>query len=385
MDKSQSWVIDQLLRTGGSDARDPDVIGMHLEWGVKWGHANAVNKGVRSFAMLTDKWGQMAKKVREQGRRAEKEGHPYTALDNYFMATQYYCRAQWSVWEFNDELRDLNRAKNECYDKVVELSEYPMERLEIPFGKKSLPAVLHLPSKQGRYPLVVLFPGMDQSKEQVVNALNNRYVRRGVACLAVDGPGQGESLAMREILVEQDSFDRAGKAAMDVISKHKNVRPDRISVFGNSMGSYWAPRVAAADDRYIACAAQAACVQPGMKTIFGEAYPPFRHRFMFMAGIEDDEEFDEFAEGMTLEGVAEKIKVPFLFVAGKYDQLCPVKYTRELYGRIKSPKLFMVFDGEFHSLGKVAPEACDFVADWTVDRLNGKPVRKTGWVEVPPV
>jgi pimeloyl-ACP methyl ester carboxylesterase len=382
MKKTPYWIMDQMLRESGLEARNPDIMGMHLEWGTKWAHVNAVVKNSRSFTMLEERWSQMADKMREIAEKAEGEDHKVTALGNYFLASMYYCSAQWSIWEDSEELEAYHKLKNECYDKVIDFCPYPMERIEIPFGNKSLPAVLHLPSREGKFPLVVSIPGMDQTKEQAVNVLNNRYVKRGIACLAVDGPGQGESLAVRKIRVQQDSFNIAGRAVMDTISKHKSIQPDKIAVFGLSMGSYWATGLAASDDRYISCSVAAACVEPGMQTIFGQSYPPFRLRFMYMTGIEDDDEFDEFASKMTLEGVAEKIRQPYLFVAGKHDQLCPVKYHKWLYERIKAPKLFMVYDGEFHSLGRVASEAFDFIADWNLDRLNNRPF-ESAWIEIP--
>ena len=105
-------------------------------------------------------------------------------------------------------------------------------------------------------------------------------------------------------------------------------------------------------------------------------------RFKYMAGIEDDEEFDELLSKMDPTSIARKVRCPLLFVTGKYDNLCPIKHVRRFYEEVTSPKLFVVFDREFHSMGGVAGEFLDLIADWVMNRLQNKP-SETGWIEVP--
>ena len=51
------------------------------------------------------------------------------------------------------------------------------------------------------------------------------------------------------------------------------------------------------------------CHEPGCHTIFQEASPTFKKRFMYMSGITDEAEFDKMRQGMTWEGHADKVKV----------------------------------------------------------------------------
>jgi dipeptidyl aminopeptidase/acylaminoacyl peptidase len=376
------WLLDHLLRESGFESRNPDGTGLSIEHGTKWGHSVAVGRKARSISMLPGVWRSMADRVRKIADDSFKEGHAVTSKENYFLASMYYCRAQWSIWEHTEELEELHRMKNECYEKVIELNHYPIERVEIPFEDGDLPGLLHLPNANGRFPLMVLVPGMDQTKEESVNIVTSEYTKRGLAVLTVDGPGQGESLGVRKINVKQDSFDRAGRAIYEKISRHRSIIKGKVAVFGNSMGSYWAPRMAAKTPEYAACVAALACVEPGMKTKVRRSYPSCRLRYMFMAGIKDDYAFDEYTTRMSLNDVDTLIRRPFLFVTGKYDQLCPVRYVRRLYDRMTAPRQFYVYDGEFHPMGKVAGEVYDLVSDWVHDRLAGKPMKR-GWHEVP--
>jgi holo-[acyl-carrier protein] synthase len=48
---------------------------------------------------------------------------------------------------------------------------------------------------------------------------------------------------------------------------------------------------------------------------------------MFMSGITDEAEFDEFRKTLDWRGLAEKVTTPYLVVCGSEDQLCPRQYT----------------------------------------------------------
>ena len=152
-------------------------------------------------------------------------------------------------------------------------------------------------------------------------------MQRGVHFAAMDGPGQGKS-NMRKIRVTDTNYEEAGKAVIDHLVEHPAIDADRIAVMGRSMGSFWAPRIAAHDPR----AATSANFAPKV-FIFNQASPRFKQVFMYMAGMTDDEEaFDEMAERMVLTGgYAGRIRCPTLLVTGEFDPLSPVEYAKAVY------------------------------------------------------
>ena len=75
-----------------------------------------------------------------------------------------------------------------------------------------------------------------------------------MACLIVDGPGNGESIRFRGMTARYDS-NVAGSAAVDYLEKREDVDKDRIAVMGVSLGGYFAPRCAAFEKRFKACVA----------------------------------------------------------------------------------------------------------------------------------
>ena len=108
------------------------------------------------------------------------------------------------------------------------------------------------------------------------------------------------------------------------LAARPEVDADRMGVIGNSFGSLFGTIVAGAEPRYRACAVSGVIHEPGCHTIFQEASPTFKKRFMFMSGITDEGEFEEFRKAIDWHGYAEKIKVPYLVVCGGSDELCPL-------------------------------------------------------------
>ncbi|MBI4528215.1 MAG: prolyl oligopeptidase family serine peptidase, partial [Deltaproteobacteria bacterium] len=264
--------------------------------------------------------------------------------------------------------------KRACYDKFIQFAGRPIERAELPFEGKSLSALLHLPRhlKAGeKVPAILYIPGMDGVKED--NPIyGDPFLERGVAVFAIDGPGQGETRA-RGIKCTASNCENAGRLACDYLVKRPEIDPNRIALMGSSMGSYWGTRVAAAESRLKACALSGVCVEPGQYSIFNTASPTFKLNYMYMAGYDNEEAFDEFAKTLTLKGVAAKITCPYLIVAGEDDELCPIGFVYEVMDEVRSPKVLMVYEGEKHSIRN--PRSRTLLVDWLVDRLAGKPVK----------
>src|SRR5205823_6322024 len=109
-----------------------------------------------------------------------------------------WSAAIWPLFELNETAASYERRMILCYGKFASLMDRPVERVEIPFAGKSLPAWLHLPHRQAtdeRFPAVLVIGGLDTNKEIQVALHGDRLLARGMAVLALDGPGQGEARA----------------------------------------------------------------------------------------------------------------------------------------------------------------------------------------------
>jgi hypothetical protein len=142
--------------------------------------------------------------------------------------------------------------------------------------------------------------------------------------------------------------------------------------------------VTASEPRIMACIANATCLEPGFHAIFEEASPTFKKRFMYMAGFTDEAAFDAFRQTLTWEGHAEKIRVPYLCVAGEAEELSPLVHTERMLAGMSAPRRFVIYQDARHAIGATAsvnlgPYPPTMVADWMVERFAGKPLASERW------
>jgi dipeptidyl aminopeptidase/acylaminoacyl peptidase len=102
-----------------------------------------------------------------------------------------------------------------------------------------------MPPGPGPAPAVVMIPGLDSVKEEF-QATAEYLLERGMATLAVDGPGQGE--AEYELPIEP-AYERVVKSCFDWLQARGEVDAGRLGVFGVSLGGYYAARAAAFEPR----------------------------------------------------------------------------------------------------------------------------------------
>src|SRR5207244_6982129 len=131
-----------------------------------------------------------------------------------------------------------------------------IEPVDVPYGDTRLPALFvhpDPPAASGRtVPAMVFLDGFDVTKEiQYFKGVPD-LIARGIACLIVDGPGNGEGVRFRNLPLLAETERYAG-AAYDYLAARPDIDPKRIGVMALSLGGYYAPRAAALDRRF-ACA-----------------------------------------------------------------------------------------------------------------------------------
>ncbi|HZP96382.1 MAG TPA: alpha/beta hydrolase [Candidatus Limnocylindria bacterium] len=359
---SQQWILDYVVKESGE--------AQNFEHGVR-----RFPEGVKNYRMIAKLMGEDARRAEAIARNAEERGHRRTAEAMYWIAVEKYRLSQHAIFEDDHPVKlALYAGLQRCFDHVIALSSSPIERIEVPFEGSQIQVVLHLLPDRRRAPLVLYIPGMDETKESA-GSPRSYFLQRGVHYAAMDGPGQGMS-NIRKIRITDDNYERAGKAVIDHLAARPEIMADRIGLMGRSMGSFWAPRIAAFDHRVAALVATSACYAP--KTyIFDQASPRFKQIFMYMAGLTEDEDaFDRMADRMVLTGYASKITCPTLLVSGEFDPLSPVEYAKEVYDELAGPKELWVRENNFHKPRNdgdlVGAQIEMFEADWLVDRLAGR-------------
>jgi len=382
----QRWLIDNVIRSVGIDWDQPRSINYNAPCGPE---ANAdfaaIRERVKKYADISPAFETAAKRREAKAKAAEDAGETVTARQNYFIAAVQYAASQWPYDENNEKNLSLNQRKRECYLNYARYADHKVEAAWIPFQGKALPGWLHLPPgySGGRIPAVVAIPGMDGFKEAGVAMYGDRWLSRGIAVLSIEGPGQYES-AVHNIHVSMENWSEAATAIMNWMIARPEIDAQRIGVTGQSFGSFFATVSASVEPRYRACAVTATCLEPGFHTIFEEASPTFKQRFMYMSGFTDEQAFNLFRKTLTWEGHAENIKVPYLCVAGESDELSPLAHTERLLKTLQCPKQLVVYQDSRHSVGNVpaaslGPTPVVLVADWMNARLAGKPFASERW------
>jgi fermentation-respiration switch protein FrsA (DUF1100 family) len=381
--QSQRWLLDAVIQTIGVEWDQSRLAGLMGACGPEvGGDVAGIRARVHKFNDITREFARAAAHREKTARQYDGDGRKVAARENYFIAALLYASAQWPIFEITRENLALNERKNACYAKYVEFADHEIRRVEIPFGSsgKALPGYLHLPpGRSGRVPCVWSISGLDSTKETGGALYGDKLRERGIATLALEGPGQGEC-SLRGIHVTQTNWMDAGRLVLDWLRSQKEIDPDRVALRGVSRGSFWSAQVASVDSRIVGAAVHGLSFEPGSHTSFEMSSPTFKLRYMYYAGFDNEQEFDKFARTLSLKGATEKITCPYLVVAGEDDQQCPLVYGYEFLESISVPKQMLVYEGADHSVSHAAsttngPNPNTYMIEWLQDRLDHKPMQ----------
>ena len=382
----QRWILDNVIRSVGIDWDQPRSVYLAVPCGAEaTGDFTAIRQKVQKYDDASPAFEAAARWREAKAKAAAEAEELVTARDNYYIAAILWAAAQWPIDENNEKNRFYNQRKRDCYTRYAQLADHHVEEVWITVLGKTIPAWFHLPPdyRGARIPVVVSIPGMDSFKEMMVSLYGDRWLNRGIAVLAVDGPGQYES-AVLDVHFSMPAWIATGKATVGWLSGRQEIDPGRIGVSGGSFGSFFATIAAAHEPRISAVAVSYTCFEPGFHTLFEEASPTFKMRFMYMSGFTDEAEFDEFRKEMTWEGHAERIRAPYLCIAGEVDELSPMKYTEKLMESLQGPKRLVVYQGARHAVvgvpsASLGPNPAVLATDWMCATLNGKSFPSEIW------
>ncbi|HXR86295.1 MAG TPA: prolyl oligopeptidase family serine peptidase [Stellaceae bacterium] len=383
----QRWTIDNIIQANGIDWDQARSFYLQAPCGIEsLADFAAIRQRVKKMADIGPAFEATARRREQRARLAEEADEMVSARENYFMAAVHWGASQWTYDENNEQNIFLNQKKRACYANYARLADHRVEPVWIPFKDTALPAWYHLPPDyvEGRkVPAVVAIPGMDSFKECAVALNGDRWLNRGIAVLAIDGPGQYEA-PLLGIRVNMENWIAAAPALYNWLAARPEINADKIGVTGTSFGSFFGTIVVANEPRFRAAAVSATCLEPGCHTIFEEASPTFKKRFMWMAGYTDEAKFDQFVKTLTWEGHVERIKCPYLCLAGEAEELSPLSYTEKLFAQLKAPKRLVVYQDARHGISGVpavalGPSPPVLIADWMMARLAGKAFPSERW------
>lgn len=206
-----------------------------------------------------------------------------------------------------------------------------------------------------------------------------RYVRVGVE---IGGPTPAITLRLQDLPATAHSEEWASKA-VDWLEARPEIDPARIGMTGISLGGHFVPRAVAFEPRFASGAVWGAnhnCAEVQQKRLNREGENPVPHYWahvMWVFGATDMDDFLAKVKDMDLNGVMDRIKVPFLVTHGAQDRQISVDYAHQAHDQlVNSPqrelKIFTSREGGVEHVGADnMAYGRDYIADWFADTLGG--------------
>jgi 2,6-dihydroxypseudooxynicotine hydrolase len=286
-------------------------------------------------------WSERARVHEDLGREALAERLFVSAGEHLMRAAATYHFAKYLFVQDMTQLRAAHARAVECLNLALPHLDPPGERVLIPYEGKQLAGVLRLPRGTKRPPIVLMTMGLDSTKEEL-DTFEQNFLRRGMAILAFDGPGQGE--AEYDFPIRSD-YEAVVAVVIDWLKANRaDVDTDRIGIWGISLGGYYAPRTVAFEKRIKAAIAN--CGPYNWGALWDKLPELTRAAYVQRSHSGSVEEARQKAFTLSLEGVAQKITCPLFVIAGGLDRLCPPEDAERLAREARGPvELLVVPDG----------------------------------------
>ncbi len=369
-------------------------VDLAIEMGARIGEIEAMCAPLQEAARAPDAagsqafretWVHMADQLCALADEDRARGRLLSAGEKLNRASSYLLTAERLQAHGSPGRQALYRRTLDLFAEGLRLSGERCERVEIPYEGTHLSA-LYVPAERDadRAPVLVQVNGLDSTKEMKYRVgLPGWLARRGVASLVVDQPGTGEALRLQGLTARHDSEHWASRV-VDWLETRDDVDPHRIGCEGVSLGGYYCPRAVAFEPRFAAGVCWGANhdwrdVQK--RRLEKEGNFPVPHYWAHVCwvwGARDIDDFMRIAENVHLDGVVEKIRVPFLVTHGEKDSQIPLKWAHRTYEQlVNSPKRELkVFTdregGVQHSSFDNSINAGHYIADWVAETLGGR-------------
>jgi dienelactone hydrolase len=335
-----------------------------------------------------EEWTRMGDKVVARGRQEENRGHKLTMAACFMRATRYFQTGERFLQPKSPRGMEVYRRSVAIFGEAAALIRRPrIEPVEVPYGGTSLPALLVHPDPQINgakpVPAMVFFDGFDVTKELQYGYGVADLAARGVGCLIVDGPGNGESVRFRNLPLIAET-ERYATPAYEYLAGRPEFDPKRIGVMALSLGGYYAPRAASLEPRFACCVAWGAqwdyhevwsrrLEQLASGAVLSLSVPP--EHLQWVLGVDSNAAALKVLEGFRLDGIVQKMSCPFLLVHGAGDQQIPLSTAEKCFAAVgskqKTLKVFTREEGGFHHCQvDDITIGVHFMWDWIADVLQ---------------
>ncbi|MET3513783.1 dienelactone hydrolase [Pseudacidovorax sp. 1753] len=369
-------------------------VDLAIEMGARIGEIEAMCAPLKEAAHQPDaaaslafrqSWERMADQLCELAAEDEARGRLISAGDKLGRAATYLITAERMQSHGAAGREALYRRFLDTFARGITLAGENCERVEIPYEGGVLAGLyVRAQGVQGRAPLLLQLNGLDSTKEMKYRVgLPHWLAQRGISSLVLDQPGTGEALRLHGMTARFDAEHWASRV-VDWLEAREDIDPQRIGCEGVSLGGYYCPRAVAFEPRFacgVVWGANHDWRDVQKRRLEKEGSFPVPHYWehvRWVWGAKDMDDFMRIAEQVHLDGVVEKIRVPFLVTHGQKDSQIPLKWAERTYEQlVNSPKreLKIFTDregGAQHSSFDNSANAGAYIADWVAETLGGR-------------
>ena len=272
-------------------------------------------------------------------------GDRYLAKGDPLQAWRYYSFARWP--------QPNSPGKQRAYEKALAaFLEYakrydpPVQPVKVAYQGSDVVGLLRVPRAAQPMPLVIAISGLDSRKEENIERFAP-FVDRGIAILALDSPGTGQSGVKAA-----PGAEASISAVLDAVLARGDIDPKRVVLYGGSFGGYWATVLAITERaRLKAVVAQSPLVHEsflrerrealeGNREYLFDYVPAWMHAY----GARDMEDLLAKREAMSLKarGLLDQPTAPMLVIEGALDTQVPIGDADLLLRSGDKPKEFWV-------------------------------------------
>ena len=310
-------------------------------------------------------WNDKACEYEELAEAAEKRGARHSAAEAWRRAAMCWHFGKFNWFVDVEKSLHAQRRMNACYERALWSLDPPGEKVMISYGGTHMAAIFRRPAGATTSPIVLLIGGLDSVKEEL-QVMADYFLKREMATLTMDGPGQGETGLHLGI---EPAYEKPVGAAMDFLEDLAGIDASRVGLYGQSLGAHYVIRAVAFETRV-----KAAVASSGPYSLAGrwaQLSPTSQAGYQFRTGSKTPEETAERLRKFDLTGIVEKVSRPLLVLHGTADEVVPFT-DGERIAREGSQAIFWRMEGGNHSLSNKHFEVRTGVADWMAEQLGGR-------------